>query len=320
MEINKMNAMIMSKFGQSGAAFSFALLELAEKYPNIVVLSSDMSTPAGLDKFKKTYPDRFFNVGIAEQNLVGMAAGFASEGWIPIIVAQACFVTMRAFEQIRQFCGYMEFPIIIAGYGAGFCLQFMGNSHFSTEDVGILRTIPGMTIVSPADAGEAAKSLEAAIEYRKPLYLRLTGKMGCPTVYASEFDFKIGKANILQEGSDIQLVANGCLVNAALKAAKILTENNISVAVVDMHTIKPLDTESINKGAKLIVTIEEHNIINGLGSAVADYLSENNIFTPLLKLGVNDKFSKVGDYQYLLEQHGLTPEHIAESILNYLKK
>lgn len=319
MEINKMNAMIMSKFGQSGAAFSFALIELAAQNPNIVVLSSDMSTPAGLDKFKKTYPDRFFNVGIAEQNLVGMAAGMASEGWIPIIVAQACFVTMRAFEQIRQFCGYMHFPIIIAGYGAGFCLQFMGNTHFSTEDIGILRTIPDMTIVSPADAAEAAKALEAAIEYKQPMYLRLTGKMGCPIIYREEYDFTIGKGIILKDGSDIQIITNGCVVDASLKAAQMLDEQNISTAVINMHTVKPLDTTLINSEARLIVTIEEHNVINGLGSAVADYLAENNIQVPLLKLGVQDRFSSVGDYQFLLEQHGLTPERISESILKHLK-
>lgn len=318
MEINKMNAMIMSKFGQSGAAFSFALIELAAQNPNIVVLSSDMSTPAGLDKFKKTYPDRFFNVGIAEQNLVGMAAGMASEGWIPIIVAQACFVTMRAFEQIRQFCGYMRFPIIIAGYGAGFCLQFMGNTHFSTEDIGILRTIPGMTIVSPADAAEAAKALEAAIENKRPLYLRLTGKMGCPIIYREEYDFTIGKGVVLKDGSDIQIITNGCVVDASLKAAQMLDEQNTSTAVINMHTVKPLDTTLINPKAKLIVTVEEHNVINGLGSAVADYLAEKNIQVPLLKLGVQDKFSSVGDYQFLLEQHGLTPKHITESILNKL--
>ncbi len=314
-----MNAMIMSKFGQSGAAFSFALIELAAQNPNIVVLSSDMSTPAGLDKFKKTYPDRFFNVGIAEQNLVGMAAGMASEGWIPIIVAQACFVTMRAFEQIRQFCGYMNFPIIIAGYGAGFCLQFMGNTHFSTEDIGILRTIPGMTIVSPADAAEAAKALESAIEYKQPLYLRLTGKMGCPIIYREEYDFTIGKGIVLKEGTDIQIITNGCVVDASLKAAQLLEEQNLSTAVINMHTVKPLDTTLINAGAKLIVTVEEHNVINGLGSAIADYLAEKNIQVPFLKIGVQDKFSSVGDYQFLLEQHGLTPEHITESILKILK-
>ena len=319
MEINKMNTMIMSKFGQSGAAFSFALIELAAQNPNIVVLSSDMSTPAGLDKFKKTYPDRFFNVGIAEQNLVGMAAGMASEGWIPIIVAQACFVTMRGFEQIRQFCGYMHFPIIIAGYGAGFCLQFMGNTQFSTEDIGILRTIPDMTIVSPADAAEAAKALEAAIEYKQPMYLRLTGKMGCPIIYREEYDFTIGKGIVLKEGTDIQIIASGCVVDASLKAAKLLDEQNVSTSVINMHTVKPLDTTLINPEAKLIVTVEEHNVINGLGSAVADYLAKKNIQVPLLKIGVQDKFSSVGDYQFLLEQHGLTPEHITESILNNLK-
>ncbi|MCE5174413.1 MAG: transketolase C-terminal domain-containing protein [Bacteroidales bacterium] len=314
-----MNATIMSKFGQSGAAFSFALIELAAKNPDIVVLSSDMSTPAGLDKYKKIYPDRFFNVGIAEQNLVGIAAGLASEGWIPIIVAQACFITMRSFEQIRQYCGYMKYPIIVVGYGAGFCLQFMGNTHFSTEDMGVLRTIPGMTVISPADAGEAAKALTAAIDYKKPVYIRFTDKMGCPMVYIFEYDYQIGKANLIKEGSNAQIIATGSMVSCAMKAASSLEEQGVSTAVVDMHTVKPLDGEAINKDAKLIVTVEEHNIVNGLGSAVADYLVENGINVPLLKLGVKDCFSQVGDYNFLLEQHGLTPEHITESILNKIE-
>lgn len=319
MELTKMNATIMSKFGQSGAAFSFALMELAANNPDIVVLSSDMSTPAGLDKFKKTYPERFYNVGIAEQNLVGIAAGLASEGWIPIIVAQACFVTMRSFEQVRQYCGYMKFPIIVVGYGAGFCLQYMGNTHFSIEDIGLMRSIPGMTVVSPADASEAAKVIEAAIDYKQPIYIRMTDKMGCPIVYTSEYNYELGKANVIQDGIDIQIIATGSMVSRAMKAASLLAAENIQSSVVNMHTIKPLDGNVINKTAKLVVTIEEHNIVNGLGTAVSDYLAENRLSIPLLKLGVKDCFSQVGDYNYLLDQHGLTPEKITESIIKNLK-
>ena len=319
MELTKMNATIMSKFGQSGAAFSFALMELAADNPNIIVLSSDMSTPAGLDKFKKTYPERFYNVGIAEQNLVGIAAGLASEGWIPIIVAQACFVTMRSFEQVRQYCGYMKFPIIIVGYGAGFCLQYMGNSHFSIEDIGLMRSIPGMTVVSPADASEAAKVIKASVDYKQPVYIRLTDKMGCPIVYTSEYDYEIGKANVIQDGGNIQIIATGSMVSRAIKASSLLAVENIQSSIVNMHTIKPLDGNVIDRTAKLIVTIEEHNIVNGLGSAVSDYLTENCLSIPLLKLGVKDCFSQVGDYNYLLDQHGLTPEKITESIINNLK-
>lgn len=319
MELTKMNATIMSKFGQSGAAFSFALMELAADNPNIIVLSSDMSTPAGLDKFKKTYPERFYNVGIAEQNLVGIAAGLASEGWIPIIVAQACFVTMRSFEQVRQYCGYMKFPIIIVGYGAGFCLQYMGNTHFSIEDIGLMRSIPGMTVVSPADASEAAKVIEASVDYKQPVYFRLTDKMGCPIVYTSEYDYEIGKANVIQDGGDVQIIATGSMVSRAIKASSLLAVENIQSSIVNMHTIKPLDGNVIDRTAKLIVTIEEHNIVNGLGSAISDYLTENCLSIPLLKLGVKDCFSQVGDYNYLLDQHGLTPEKITESIINNLK-
>lgn len=320
MELTKMNATIMSKFGQSGAVFSFALMDLAANNPDIVVLSSDMSTPAGLDRFKKAYPNRFYNIGIAEQNLVGIAAGLASEGWIPIIVAQACFVTMRSFEQVRQYCGYMKLPIIIVGYGAGFSLQFMGNTHFSIEDIALMRSIPGMTVVSPADASEAAKVIEAAIGYKQPIYIRLTDKLGCPIVYVSEYDYEIGKANVIQDGEEIQIIATGSMVSRAIKASSLLADDGIQASLVNMHTLKPLDYKVIDKNAKLIVTIEEHNIINGLGSAVSDFLVLKEFRTHLLKIGVNDCFSQVGDYNYLLEQHGLTPEKIAESIKKQIKK
>lgn len=308
------NSVLLSKFGHSGAAFSFALIELAKANPSIVVLSSDMSTPAGLDKYKKTYPDRFFNVGIAEQNLIGMAAGLASEGWTPIVVAQACFLTMRSFEQVRQYCGYMGYPIIICGIGAGFGLQFMGNTHYSIEDIGLMRNIPNMTIVSPADAMECCKALEKAVEYKKPIYIRFTDKMGCPIVYKEDYEYEIGSSILLKEGDDVQIIATGSLVNIALKAAEQLISENMSVSVIDMHTIKPLDKEKINGKAKLVVTIEEHSVLNGLGAAVADYLFEVNSHARLMKIGVEDKFSNVGDYSFLLNQHGLTVDNICSKI------
>ena len=315
---SKYNSLLLSKFGQSGAAFSFALIELAEANPSIVVLSSDMSTPAGLDKFKKSYPDRFFNVGIAEQNLIGVAAGLASEGWTPIVVAQACFLSMRAFEQVRQYCGYMGYPIIICGIGAGFGLQFMGNTHYSIEDIGVLRTIPNMTVISPADALECCMTLEKAISYRKPVYIRFTDKMSCPVVYKDDFNYEIGVANELREGEDVQLIATGSLVNLALKVADALGQEGFSTSVIDMHTIKPFDGSRINKNAKLIASIEEHNIINGLGAAVADFLPEGYNKARLLRFGVSDKFSEVGEYAYLLEQHGLTVNNVFSTIINEL--
>jgi transketolase len=320
MEINKLNAKILSKFGQSGSVFGMALLEVIKENPAIAVLSADMSTPAGLDKFKNTCPENFYNIGIAEQNMIGIAAGLSSEGYRSVAVAQACFISMRSFEPVRQYCGYMGFPIILVGISAGFALSYLGNTHYSIEDIGIMRTIPDMTILSPSDAGQAAKAFLAAIKSNKPVYIRLTGGLNSPVVYDSDYQLEIGKAIKLKEGSDIQIIATGNIVKNVLTAAAMLEEEGIRAEVVDMHTIKPLDEASISIQSQLIVTVEEHNIVNGLGGAVAEYLSSVPNSPVLLRLGVNDKYSIVGDYPYLLEQHGLTPAGIKESIINQLNR
>ena len=312
--MSKYNSLLLSKFGQSGAAFSFALIELAAINPSIIVLSSDMSTPAGLDKFKKTYPDRFFNVGIAEQNLIGIAAGLASEGWTPIVVAQACFLTMRSFEQVRQYCGYMGFPIIICGIGAGYGLQFMGNTHYALEDISLMRSVPNMTVISPADALESCKVLEKAVNYNKPIYIRYTDKMGCPIVYKDDYEFEIDSSVEIREGKDVQIIATGSVVSLALKCADLLAQENICTSVIDMHTIKPLDCGKIKNNVSLIVTIEEHRLLNGLGTAVSDYLTEYGIHIPLIKFGIKDCFSDVGDYAFLLNQNGLNIDNIYTEI------
>ncbi|MEG0890837.1 MAG: transketolase C-terminal domain-containing protein [Bacteroidales bacterium] len=318
MEINKLNARILSKFGESGAVFGIGVFEALEKYHNLAIFSADMSTVAGLDKFKNTHPSHFFNVGIAEQNLIGMSAGMASEERKVVAVAQACFITMRSFEQLRQYAGYMKYPLIAVGINAGFSLTFLGNTHYSIEDMGITRCIPGITILSPSDAGQALKAFHAALELNVPVYMRFTGGLNCPVIYGEEFEYKIGKGIRLKEGSDVQLIATGSMVSRSLKAAEMLGEEGISVDVVDMHTIKPLDADILKQDVKLMVSIEEHSVIGGLGTAIAEVLSCNRFHAPLLRLGIKDCFSLVGEYEYLLEQHGLTPQHIADSIKNNL--
>ena len=191
MEINKLNARILSKFGESGAVFGVGALELVKDYPELLILSADMSMVAGLERFKNTYPDHFFNTGIAEQNLIGMSAGLVSENRKVVVVAQACFISMRSFEQIRQYCGYMKFPLIIVGINAGFSLTFMGNTHYAIEDMGIIRCIPGMTIISPSDAGQALKAFYASWTLNKPVYIRFTGGLNCPVIYEQEFNYQI---------------------------------------------------------------------------------------------------------------------------------
>lgn len=313
----KFNARTYSRLGQSGAVFGMCLPGLMEDYP-LKVLSSDMSVTAGLDRFKVLYPDAFYNVGIAEQNLLGIASGLASEGYRTIAVAQAAFITMRSFEQVRQYAGYMQFPVIIVGISSGFALTFFGPTHYAIEDLCLMRSIPGMTVLSPADAGEAVKAFGQALKLNTPVYIRLTGGLNNPVVYPEDFDYRIGKVNwIAREGEDIILFATGSMVRQAVVAARMLKEMNIGVRVADVHTIKPLDKDAIDacKNSRLFVTVEEHSVTGGLGGALAEYMVQKNDFPPLLCLGVRNCFFNPGDYNYLIEQNRLTPELIVEDII-----
>ena len=321
MEINKLKAKIFSNMGEPASIFGVALLEQMKERNDIMVLSADMSNYAGLDKFRRTYPDNFINMGISEQNMVGVAAGLTSEGYRVIVEAQSCFLSMRSFEQIRQYAGYMKFPIIFVGINAGMSLEYMGNTHFSLEDMGLMRNIPGMTVYSPCDASEAVKAFEAALELDGPSYIRLMGSMGAKAVYFEDFNFETGKAIKLTEGEDVQILATGNMVSEALDVAKMLQESGISVCVMDVHTLKPLDTDCISRKARLLVTIEEHTLISGLGAAVASYISSsNNNYPNLLQIGINDCYGVVGEYNYMLEQSGLKAINIYNQIINRLKQ
>ncbi len=307
------------RLGQSGSVFGMELMEQLDNY-HFKILSSDMSVVAGLDRFKEDYPEDFYNVGIAEQNLLGVAAGLDSEGYRTIAVAQACFISMRSFEQVRQYLGYMGGKVMCVGINSGFSLAFFGNTHYAIEDIALMRSIPNMTVLSPADAGEAVKLFDVALKVDGPVYMRLSGSLYTPIVYKEDYDLTIGKAITLKEGEDIAIYATGLMVSNALRAADILSEDGITATVADMHTIKPIDKDIILKNCdkKLLVSVEEHNVLGGLGTAIADVLSERRNSSPLLKLGVQDQFMPVGDYNYLVEQAGLTPEQIAASIVNKL--
>ena len=315
---SKINVKLLSMAGQGGSAFGIGLMNLIQEHPEIMVLSSDMSTPAGLDKFKAVYPYRFMNVGIAEQNMIGIAAGLADEGYKPICVAQACFITMRSFEQIRQYCGYMGIPMVLVGIGSGLSLQYMGNTHYALEDLALMRTIPGMTVVAPCDSLEALKSLETAVVHDGSVYIRLYGGTGIPAVYREDYQFEFGKAVSLREGSEIQIISTSSMVGNALKVADELEDEGVSASVVNMHTLKPLDESVIDKNKKLIVTIEEHREIGGLGSAVESVLSGQSNAPVLYKIGIKDQFSSVGSYQFLLEQTGLDVKSIKHSIIKVI--
>jgi len=314
--ITKASARTYSRLGQSGALFGMGLIEAVDKLGDVYLLTADMGKPAGMGRFKSRYPERFINVGIAEQNLIGIAAGIASEGHRVVASAQAAFISMRSFEQVRQYAGYMKVPLVLVGVAAGFGLTFFGNTHYAIEDLALMRTIPGMTVISPSDAGQAAKAVFAALASDSPTYIRCTAGLNIPALYETEYDFQPGHAIELKAGADVALLATGAVVANALEAARLLDQNGISAAVIDVHTIKPFDITTLQRvaNARLIVSVEEHNIIGGLGGAIAEQLAIQPKHPPLLKLGVQDRFYSPGDYPFLIEQAGLSAEGIARQV------
>jgi|TARA_Y100000310_G_scaffold304569_1_gene343866 transketolase len=317
MNINERNIKIWSTIG-ARATLGIAALELAKEIDNLMVLTCDVSTSAGLDRFRKTYPEKYLDLGIAEQNMIGVAAGLASENFNVITTTFAPFQTMRCCEQIKVNLGYMEQKICMVGIASGLALGTLGYTHCCIEDVGILRSIPGITIISPADSLETVKALEAAVKSETPSYLRLTGSSNNPIIYNKNYEFKIGKSITLREGKDITIFCAGAMVHKSLEVAKILESKNISSKIVNMHTIKPIDKMAIEEAcnSKLIVSVEEHNIIGGLGSAIAEYKSSLKKSPKQLFLGIKDTYSKGGNYKFLQEKHRLTSNKIVEDILN----
>ena len=320
MDINEKSIKIWSTIG-SRATLGIAALDLAKEIDNLMILTCDVSTSAGLDRFRKTYPEKYLDLGIAEQNMIGVAAGLASENFNVITTTFAPFQTMRCCEQIKVNIGYMKQKICMVGIASGLALGTFGYTHCCIEDVGILRSIPGITIISPADSLETVKALQAAVKSENPSYLRLTGSSNNPIVYNKDYEFKIGKSIVLKEGKDIAIFCAGAMVSHCLEVAKILESKNIFSSVVNMHTIKPLDTLAIEKAcsSKLIVSVEEHNIIGGLGSAIAEYKSSLKESPKQLFLGIKDTYSKGGSYKFLQEKHRLTPTKIVDDILFNLK-
>ena len=321
LEINRMTARTCSMLGQRGSIFGLAALDAAKEDEKFVLLTADLATLSGLDRYIKTYPNQFINVGIAEQNMLGISAGMAAEGYHPVVTTYATFVTMRSCEQIRHYLGYMQQKVVVVGSGAGLSQGFAGNTHYTIEDISMMRAIPNLQILSPADGASAAKLFHVALVAENPVYIRLTGNLNCPIVYKEDAPFTFGGSNKLREGEDVTIFACGTMVSTALTAAKQLTEQGIETSVVEMYSIKPLDKEAINaaKSSKLIVTLEEHSKMGGLGAAVAEVMCEDTGFPRLLRLGIADVFDLAGDYEGLLNQNRLTTPHIVEDILNALR-
>ena len=321
MEINERNIKLWSSIGPR-ATLGLAINDLAKNMQDLMVLTSDVSTSAGLDRFKKAYPDQYLDVGIAEQNLIGIAAGLASENYNVLTTTFAPFQVMRCCEQIKVNLGYMKHKICLVGIASGLVLVNLGYTHCCVEDVGVLRSIPNLSIVSPADSLEVVKVLQAVLKSKdRSIYIRLTGGSNNPIVYDTDYEFKIGKSIKIVDGDDITIFCCGTMVYQAMEASKILKKENINAKVINMHTIKPIDTDAIKESlsSKLIVSIEEHNVIGGLGSAIAESLSTNDKSPKLLSLGVKDEYSKGGDYKYLLARHKLDIHSITSKILETLK-
>ena len=318
---NPMNVRIWSMLGSCGA-FGQAALELPEVDDRVVVLTSDLCVFSGLERFKGKFPDRLYNVGIAEQNMVGVAAGFAREGFIPFATTYAAFASMRCADQVKVNMGYMGLPIKLVGLTAGFAVGSLGATHMSLEDVSVMRAMPNVTVLSPADCTAAVKAVVAAATCPGPVYLRLSGPMPNPIVYKGECPFEVGKANVLRDGTDVTFIATGSMVYQALKAAELLEGDGVSAEVVDMHTIQPLDVEAVSRaaGRKLIVTVEEHSVVGGLGSAVAEQLARLPRHPRLVRVGHEGRYPLAGSYADLIRSDGLDAEGIRGRVVKLIQE
>lgn len=303
-------------------SFGEALCALAETNPDIVVLDADLAEATKTGIFKKKYPERFIDCGIAECNMVGIAAGLATCGKTPFAASFAMFSAGRAFEQVRNSVGYPHLNVKIAGSHAGISVGEDGATHQCCEDIALMRSIPGMVVLNPADHYEMQAAVKAAAEYVGPVYIRL-GRLAVESVNNNDdYAFEIGKGITLRDGKDITIIATGLLVQEAVKAAKALEAAGIDARVLDIHTIKPLDTELVLKAAQetgRIVVAEEHNVIGGLGEAVSSYLSEA-CPTPVTRIGVYDKFGHSGPAVDLLKEFGLSAENIEATVKEVLGK
>lgn len=295
-------------------AFGKALVDLGKVDPRVVVLDADAGLSTKASMFQAAYPDRFFQIGIAEQNMVGIAAGLAHMGFVPFVSGFACFVTDRATDQVRIEIAQPNLPVVITGAYSGLLVGKLGKTHQAIQDAGIFRAMPNMTVIVPGDGVEVRKALFAAAEYGKPIYLRLT-RDPTPVVFSEDYDFKIGKAVVVREGTDVTVITTGTMLYRALEAAEELQKEGISAHILHVPTLKPLDEEAIMAAAQKtgrVVTAEEHTIIGGLGGAVAETLGEHAP-TPIRRVGIKDVFSESAPNEDLLVKYGLTSKDIAEA-------
>ena len=302
-------------------SYGNALVELGAEHEEIVVLDADLAAATKTGMFKKAYPDRFIDCGIAEGNMMGVAAGLAAAGKVPFASSFAMFAAGRAFEQVRNSIGYPHLNVKIGATHAGISVGEDGATHQCNEDIALMRSIPGMTVICPADDVEAKAAVKAAYEHEGPVYMRF-GRLAVPVINdRPDYKFELGKGVVLREGKDVTIIATGLCVAASLEAADLLAAEGISAKVINIHTIKPLDEELVAAAAKetgKVVTVEEHSIIGGLGSAVCDALCAKAP-TPVLKIGINDVFGESGPALELLKKYGLDGEGIFRKVQDFVK-
>ncbi len=301
-------------------SYGNALVELGQKYENLVVLDADLAGATKTGVFKKAFPERFFDCGIAEANMAGIAAGFATCGKVPFMSSFAMFAAGRAFEQVRNSIGYPHLNVKIGATHAGISVGEDGATHQCNEDIALMRTIPGMVVINPCDDVEARAAVKAAYEYEGPVYLRF-GRLAIPVINdETTYKFELGKGIVLKEGKDVTIAATGLCVSESLEAAKLLAAEGVDAEVINIHTIKPLDEEVILASAAKtgkVVTVEEHSVIGGLGSAVCDVLSEKAP-TKVMKIGVYDTFGESGPAVELIKKYGLDAESIYKKVKTFV--
>ncbi|MFA9376894.1 MAG: transketolase family protein [Lachnotalea sp.] len=317
---NKKNIRAWSMLGGCGT-FGQVASEIAKEDNDFAVVTADLTFFSGLERLKLQKPDAVYNFGIAEQNMVGAAAGMTKEGMNVFATTYASFASTRCLDQVRVNMGYMKLPVKLVGLTAGYSVGILGATHMAMEDIAIMRSIPNIVILSPADCTETAKSIVAAYNCKNPVYIRLTGEQRNPIVYNEDYEFTIGKSIQLADGDDIALLATGTMVYECLQAKKILECQGLSCKVIDFHTIKPLDEEMLEslKKMKLIVTVEEHSKIGGLGSAVAEFFANKIVRAPHLIIGAEDAYPHAANYKTLLRNCGLNNETISKRVFNHYR-
>lgn len=320
--MDKINSTNMFIGLSSREAFGKVITQLGEQNKEVVALTADLTNSVKLNEFKTRFPTRFFNFGVAEQNMMGAAAGFTLAGKIPFACTYAAFSSMRACEQVRTDIAYNDLPVKIVSSHGGFSFGIAGATHHAIEDVGIFRGIPGMTVLVPADAIETTAIMRAIVNISGPVYVRLS-RVKEKTVYSQDFEYKIGSPDLLQEGNDIVLIAMGAQVGETLEAARLLLDNGISAGVMNISTIKPMDgatVVSILNKYTMAMTVEEHSIINGLGSAISELIAAYHVDIKFKRHGLQDVFTTSGLYPDLLKYYHLDAQGIRETVIKFIEK